>query len=70
MTRRFICPPLSGPMLVFTVKFNKTISWTENLSSICPNVKAIVQKMPHFSATLHEITQIIPNFLNLTDVTK
>ena len=53
MAWKFVCPPLSSPMLVFTIKSNEIISWTE-IFFHRPHVKIVTLKIAHFSVASQE----------------
>ena len=68
MIQRFVYPPPSSPISVFTITTNETVSWIEIVSHKL-NVKVATQKIALFSVTSHEITQIILIFLSQTNIT-
>ena len=70
MTWRFTYPPLSSPMLGFTVKFNVIISLPEIYLPLSQwdNVKIIHHMKTQLKGTSHEITQLILIFLNQMNI--
>ena len=63
------CPSLSSPMFSFAIELSeRKIVGPQIFFHRC-NVKAYVQKSPHFYETTCKITQIILTFLNKLSVT-
>ena len=47
MTWRFVHPPLSSPMFIFTVNFNEIIFWIENVSSLAQCKRYDLKRCPN-----------------------